>query len=155
MQHIHNCLHRAPKLTALHKQSPCTLLSLTLSLYFSLCVCTSLSLSLCTLCCVSGCAVSVHQQLAWWSGIMASLQTGCGFNSHLSHQPTHPTSYLQYSYIHKFCSLMPTSKLKKMHFHFTPPTHSSTTQSLSHSPCLFVLGRRKESWPTRKHPNFF
>jgi hypothetical protein len=60
----------------------------------------SLSLSLCTDSCVSGCAPSVHQQLAWWSGIMASLQTGCGFNSHLSHQPTHspthPTSYLQY-----------------------------------------------------------
>jgi hypothetical protein len=66
---------------------------------------------------VSGCAASVHQQLAWWSGIMASLQTGCGFNSHLSHQPTplthSPKPATYNTYIHKFCSLMPTSKFSK------------------------------------------
>ncbi len=93
-------------------------LTLSLSLFLSLCLhfslSLSLSLSLCTVSCVSGCAASVHQQLAWWSGIMASLQTGCGFNSHLSHQPTplthSPKPATYNTYIHKFCSLMPTSK---------------------------------------------
>jgi hypothetical protein len=132
------------------------------------------SLSLCALfvCCVSGCAASVHQQLAWWSGIMASLQTGCGFNSHISHQhthpPTHPTSYLQLlTYIHKFCSLMPTSKFLKNIFSLIPPSHTLFNNNnfcqVIHHLGLFVpwgwaclkSGEKEESWATRKDPNFY